>query len=50
MNPDFVVKSIDVNRTIENSIFQHISHYVSCRPYSEYRHNIRLKPVFSTIK
>ena len=50
MSENSVVKNIDVNHEIENSLFQYVSHNVSCRPYSEYRHNIKLKPVFSTIK
>lgn len=45
-----VVKDIDEKQAIENSLFQYVSHYVSCRPYSEYRHNINLRLIFSTIK
>lgn len=50
MNPDFVVKDTDVKEEIGKSLFRHISHHISCRPYSEYRHNINLRPVFATMK
>lgn len=50
MNNNSVLEKFDVEDGIQSSVFDYISHYISCRPYTEYRHNINLKPVFSSLK
>ena len=45
-----VLTNCNVEDVVRISLLDYISQHISCRPYSEYRHNINLRPIFATVK
>ena len=44
------VDSIDVNTEISKCLSTYLYKNVNCLPYSEYRHNIRITPIYTSPK